>query len=330
VSADFSTGLQQNPQRLNRVEPALMQIEIVSYAGWKNNLRLFNDSVEVIVSLDIGPRVLSYRTLGGRNILKNYPEQMGQAGENAWMLRGGHRLWIAPEDEKITYHWDNEPVTHRIEPSGHVFIESIQTEPIHIRKDLALLLDASGSRLTVRHVATNLSDEPLNLATWGATVLEPGGVEIIPQPPLGEHPRDLLPNRTMILWPYTDLSDPRWRFGRDFILLRQSTTSSPTKLGLAHREKWVAYVLDEFLFIKTFDHHRGATYPDNGSNFETFSNSEMLEIESLGPLSDIAPGASAAHSEQWWLFDGVPLLPLDDEKALAAALHEYLHRAGIA
>ena len=56
-------------------------IETVEYRGWKNNLRIANESVELIVTLDVGPRVIAYRKPGGFNVMKNYDEQMGGTGE---------------------------------------------------------------------------------------------------------------------------------------------------------------------------------------------------------------------------------------------------------
>ncbi|MEO6054442.1 MAG: hypothetical protein ABIP97_10545, partial [Chthoniobacterales bacterium] len=83
--------------------------KITPYGGWPRNLRLANDAVELITSLEVGPRVLSYRTTEGKNVFKNFPEELGQSNEEHFVMRGGHRLWIAPEDEPSTYHKDNQP-----------------------------------------------------------------------------------------------------------------------------------------------------------------------------------------------------------------------------
>ncbi|MGC3989347.1 MAG: hypothetical protein QM796_06645 [Chthoniobacteraceae bacterium] len=145
----------------------------------------------------------------------------------------------------------------------------------------------------------------MEIATWGLTVMEPGGLEIIPLPPLGEHPRDLLPNKLMVIWPYTDLSDPRWRFGSQLITLRQTADGVPAKLGLAHKEKWIAYLVNGSLFIKVIDYLEGAAYADGGCNFETFTNQEMIEVEALGPLRKLAAGESTSHTERWYLLGDV-------------------------
>jgi hypothetical protein len=38
-----------------------------------------------------------------------------------------------------------------------------------------------------------------------------------------------------------------------------------------------------------------------GCNTETYTDSDILEIESLGPLTRLEPGASVEHRESWLL-----------------------------
>ena len=85
-------------------------MEVIEYRGWKNNLRLTNGDAELVVTLDVGPRVISYRLPDGFNVLKNYDSMMGGTGEAEWQIRGGHRFWLAPEDLTRTYFPDNRPV----------------------------------------------------------------------------------------------------------------------------------------------------------------------------------------------------------------------------
>jgi len=69
-------------------------IETVSYRGWKHNIRLTNGQVELIVTQDVGPRIVRFGFIGARNVFGELSEQMGGAGETQWMIRGGHRLWL--------------------------------------------------------------------------------------------------------------------------------------------------------------------------------------------------------------------------------------------
>lgn len=310
-----------------------MPTEIIPFAGWRRNMRLFNADAEAIVTLDVGPRVLSYRTLpGGDNLFKRYDAQLGGRNETEWQIRGGHRFWIAPEDLERTYALDNAPVEHAMpdENANAVSFRHPATEPHWLEKTLTLTLASQGPALTVEHRVTNRSPEPVTLAPWALTVMKPGGIEVIPQPPLGEHPRDLLPNRRMVVWPYTALDDPRWRFGTRLITLRQAADSLSTKIGLALAEGWAGYLDGRTFFFKTVTPPRvGSTYPDDGCNFETYSNHEMLEIETLGSLVTLSPGESTTHQERWFqhVFDAPP--PLDDEAALADRLWSSVRASGI-
>ncbi len=76
-----------------------------------------------------------------------------------------------------------------------------------------------------------------------------------------------------------------------------------------------------------FDEH--ARYPDLGCNFETFTNEEMLEVEALGPLVDLGPGASTSHTEHWQLFSEVTRPPDGDDDAIADWIAPHLARAGL-
>lgn len=78
-------------------QQAPVQISKTPYAGWPNCYRMTNGQVELIVTTDVGPRVIRYGFAGGQNIFKEFQEQLGKSGETAWQARGGHRLWIAPE-----------------------------------------------------------------------------------------------------------------------------------------------------------------------------------------------------------------------------------------
>lgn len=282
-----------------------MHLEKTSFGGWQNALALRNDHVEVIVTLDIGPRIVSYRTLSGENVMKAYEAQQGGKGEPTWQIRGGHRLWVAPEG-KSSYALDNEPIAHE-EVAGGVRLHGAPIAPWGIRKELTVTLAEGSSEVTVHHRLINESGQPIEIASWGLSVLAPGGLEIIPLPPLGQHsPDSLLPARVIIPWPYTDMTDPRYRFGRHFITLKQTADGTPTKIGLSHKEQWVGYLLGDTFFAKSCDYEAGATYPDLGSNFETYSDADMIEIETLSPLRHLQPGQAVEHTEKWNLLDAVP------------------------
>ena len=278
-------------------------MEIVPYKGWPNNLRLANDTCEVIVTLDVGPRIISYRVLpDGINVMKNYDEMMGGTGEDEWQIRGGLRFWLGPEDLTRTYYADNHPVAHQEVSPGTYRLTPPPEKEYGIQKEVELRLAEHGSGLHITLRATNIGDEPTEFAPWGPTPMAPGGVEIIPLPKKAPHPghvsnakspADYANNQVYAVWPYTDFSDPRWKFGGKYITLTQDPAKSPPKLGIAYRLGWVGYLLDGNLFVCKFGFEEGAPYPDGGVNYETFTNEDMLEIEPIAPVSVVEPGKFA-------------------------------------
>jgi hypothetical protein len=287
-------------------------IDIVPFSGWQNNLRISNGTVELIVTLEVGPRILSYKKCGGFNPLKIFEDQVGTAGEQAWKNRGGHRLWIAPEDKVTTYFPDNAPVTWDKLGDLWVKLVSVPETTSGYQKEIEISLDAAGTDVTVLHRITRIDSTPAYLSPWALTVMAAGGIAVMPQPELGQHPRDLLPNRNLVLWPYTDMSDPRWRFGRKYILLKQDASGGPTKIGLSHQVGWSGYLVGGVFFLKRYPWNPEAIYPDNGCNFETFTNARMLELESLGPLRSLEHKQSLEHVERWELHDGPASLDAAD------------------
>jgi hypothetical protein len=294
-------------------------VETVAYQGWKNNLRLSNADAELVITLDVGPRVMSYKLNGGKNVFKEFPEQMGKSGEKTWVGRGGHRLWTAPEDLTRTYAPDNGPVKYQELPAKEAGVVGVRvTQPpdaeYGVQKEMDISL-SPGGRVELVHRITNVGNQPTGLSVWCLSMMAPGGVEVIPLPPKKPHPgdpknarspADFAPDQHLALWPYFDFKDPRWKLGSKYITLHQDAKRGPTKIGLAHRLGWVGYLNGGTLFVKRFDYQPDQPYPDGGCNYETFTNQDMLEMESLGPLVRLAPGARAEHVEHWELHKDVP------------------------
>ena len=289
-------------------------VDKVEYQGWKNNLRVRNGDAELILTLDVGPRILSYRLAEGKNVFKEFPEQMGKSGESEWQSRGGHRLWIAPEDTTRTYALDNSPVAYQELAGGTIRLTPAPSKEYGIQKEIDVQLAPHGSRVSLIHRVTNIGSKPAELAPWAISVMAPGGVEIIPLPPKRPHPgppqnaksaKDFGPSMFLTLWPYFDFKDPRWNLGSKYITLRQDSGRGPTKIGLSNAMGWVAYRNQGTLFVKRFGYQEDRAYPDNGCNYETFTNQDMLEMESLAPLVTLAPGQTVEYPEHWDLIGDV-------------------------
>lgn len=292
----------------------MTSIEKINWGGWPNCYRLANGDVELIVTTDVGPRVMRYAFHGGPNVFLELPDDMGGTGEVEFRARGGHRLWAAPERFPLSWAPDNDPVDARIQGNNTIELTA-PVEPLSgLRKTLLIRLAASGSAVMVHHRIENTLAWDIELAAWPLSMMTAGGVGVTGFPPRGTHPEMLAPTNPLVMWAFTDFSDPRWTVTRKYLALRQDAAHpSPTKAGLFNERTWGAYFVHGQLFIKQYAADPSARYPDMGCSFEIFANGTTLELETLGPLRKLAPGASLEHGERWTLHRGVAAPPLTDD-----------------
>ncbi len=280
-------------------------IEKITYQGWQDSFRVSNGLIEFVVTSRVGPRILSLSFQGGRNLFHVYPETAGQVGGETWNIFGGHRLWHSPEEKVRTYETDNCAV--EVEEMTNGLFLGQQVEPLsRVRKMIEISMQPSRAQVHVVHRLKNQGVWPVEMAAWALSVMEPGGFAILPLP-MRFHPDYLLPNRSLTLWPYTDLRDDRLLLGKDFVLMRQLEGLDPSKIGLLSDEDWAAYYLKPYLFVKRFSFVPGGRYPDFGCSVEAYTNTDMLELETLSTLQVVAPGSELVHEERWDLYDNVDL-----------------------
>jgi hypothetical protein len=62
----------------------------------------------------------------------------------------------------------------------------------------------------------------------------------------------------------------------------------------------------------------GLPHPDNNCNCEIYCNDKFIELETLGPLTQLVPGASVRHVETWDVLDNTDSLPDEVRKLLPA------------
>ncbi len=272
----------------------------IAYGGWPNCVRLSDGRTELVITTDVGPRIIRYNFAGGDNVLKEFTNQMGTRGGKTWRAYGGHRLWIAPEDVKRTYVPDNKQVTWLWRSS--TFTVRQPADPFtRLAKEIRIRYEPKG-KVRILHRITNEGRRITEFAPWALTAMAPGGEAIFPMEPFAPHPQDLLPARPLVLWSYTKMNDPRWTWGEKEIRLRQDINHrEPQKVGFLNQQGWMAYARNRDIFIKRHQYVPGATYPDMGCNVETFTNHEMLELETLAPLIRLKPGAYVDHTETWSL-----------------------------
>lgn len=276
-------------------------MEKVAYGGWSSCIKLSNGQIELIATTDVGPRIIRLGLVGGDNLFKEFPDHMGKTGGDQWRSFGGHRLWHAPEIKPRTYAPDNTPIQHEWDGKTLKLIQPVE-QSTGIQKQIDVTLDAASNRIKVIHRLTNKNLWAIELAAWALTVMRGPGTAIFPQEPFVNA---LLPVRPMVMWGYTNMSDKRWTWGTKYVQLRSDPAdSNPQKVGMGNTLGWAAYASNGMIFLKKFPFDPKATYTDYGCNTESYTRGDMIEVETLGPLTKIEPGATIEHEENWRLERG--------------------------
>lgn len=286
---------------------AAVKIDKIAYKGWPNCYRISNGDVELIVTADVGPRIIRYGFPGGQNLFVEFPEESGQTGGEKFRLYGGHRLWIAPEDIVRSYGPDNRSVDVKVD--GDVLTATAPVEKeTGVQKTIQVRLAASGSEVEVRHRLTNKTIWTLEMSPWTLSMMAPGGTGVASFPPRGKHPEVLAPTNPIVMFAFTNLSDPRWKLLEKYVALKQDPGQpDPEKIGLFNPKTRAAYLLGNELFVKKYDAIAGGTYTDMQSSFEIFTNDRFLELETLGPLAKLPPDGFTEHVERWSLHKNVQI-----------------------
>lgn len=299
-----------------------VKVERIPYGGWSNCVRIANGTVDLVITADVGPRIIRYGFTGQNNELCEIRSTMGMIGSDEWRIYGGHRLWHSPESRHRTYEPDNQPVKWEGIENGVRTMQRVE-QRTGIRKEMDISLPGTSGGVRIIHRLHNDGAWPIELSVWSITAMAPGGKEVIPQ---NRSETGLLPNRTFSLWPYTRMDDPRIYWGNKYIILGQdSSLKHPFKIGISNEGGWAGYFNNNHLFVKKYEHAAGERYPDFGSSYETYTNDLMLEMESLSPLLSLKPGAYAEHTEEWDLFDNIPCPP-NEESHMERILADRIRR----
>lgn len=271
---------------------------------------LENEHISLLVTQSVGPRVISLRIRGGENLFAELPDFVTRRPDGRdFHFRGGHRLWHAPESMPRTYALDDEPVEIIQTEDSLSVMQQVEAES-GIEKSMRISLTRDRAQVVIHHTLTNRGPWSVECAPWAITQFRTGGVAILPQ---SREQIDLLPNRSLALWSYTNIASPHVKWGNEYILVR-AESQPPFKVGFPNPRGWLAYWLEGTLFVKRAAYDPQSTYYDHGSSSECYCNSHFLELETLAPIGRLEPDSSVTHIETWELFANVEF-PADEAAA---------------
>lgn len=289
----------------------MITTEKTVYGDWGNCIRLSNGTIEVITTLDIGPRIVRYSFIGGENLLHEDPKGEFTAtcptyseyfDADKWRVYGGHRLWLAPEVMPRSYSPDNNPMEYKEIENGVRVIQPVQ-KGNNVQLSIDITLNDNDNRVNLKHSIKNCSLWTMEFAPWAITAFTTGGVEYVPQT---TEDMGFIPNRTMAFWAFDKFNDSRFELGEKYIkLVSDPEAKTPFKYGINNLCGYATFFAKNNLFVKYFTHQPGIRYPDNGCSYETYTNSAFTELETLGEYKKVLPDETVTHSEQWDLYENV-------------------------
>ena len=259
-------------------------------------LYIDNGIIELGIPLNFGLRIGHFSFIGENNVFYEQPnDDTIYATKEGWRIRGGHRLWLAPERDQ-DYYPDNAPITYQFD--GETIVLTQQEDPwLKVIKQFSIQLD--GNTVKITHKVTNTAMTAINCALWAISVVAPGGTEIIQ---FQNRDNGMDPWHRISMWDYTNLGDPRVTYTRDQIrICQQPLIEDRYKIGVCHPYGPIRYENNNTVFLKHFQIFPGEVYPDGNVSYETFCSQYMMELESLSPLHQILPGETAEHTEIWEL-----------------------------
>ncbi len=279
------------------------------YKGYGKCLYATNGTVDLIFTVDVGPRIVRYGFVGEQNILLDDYQCVNMRptsteklrayyGEDAWhSYFGGHRLIVAPEYYPRTYYPDTKPVAYEIIENGVVFTPDEQKEN-ELQLSMTVTLAETGPDVYLKHEIKNTALHNQEFAIWTPTLCNKGGVEIIPR---NTSHLPYLPNQNIVTWQQTDFTADYIHLGKKYFTIINPVNES-LKLGFSLEHGEAHYVLGDDVFTKFYSPRwPNGVYTDMGCSYETYSCCNFTELETLGEYKTVGSGETSKHYERWTL-----------------------------
>src|ERR1035437_2831795 len=140
-------------------------MEKINFEGWPDCIRLFNREIELIITTDVGPRIIRCGYKNEPNLFYISEQEKGKSGGNEWHIYGGHRLWHAPEVMPRTYYPDNYPVAYSWS-EGTLKLSQAVESTTGIIKEMEITLAQESNNVKVLHRLINTNLWTIETAAW--------------------------------------------------------------------------------------------------------------------------------------------------------------------
>ena len=297
--------------------PAPSTTAIASYNGWTNCHVLANGRVSLTAVAPVA-RVLEFGLAGGTNLFWQNHDLLGQPADIVVgsQVFGGAKLWVAPQ---CKWHprspWPPCPVLESgpcdvtVPGPGSLAMKGCEGSRHGVRFDRTIRLPAGAGFAELTYTMTDTSDKPVQWGIWSVIQLRPGGRILVPVSAKDQAWFKELPGT--VDW---QRGDGLWE------LPHRGETSKLFARGAAG---WLAYLLDDVVFVLAFPPEPDATFPKGEAGLEVFTGEDLIELEHVSPLHALMPGQQVGMHESWLALQA----PAGAAQMSAADLRTWIERA---
>lgn len=296
--------------------------------AWPTAVPLADPELDLIAVPDIA-RIIHLSLHGQPNILHVHPDWLGMqqdpSMEKGGQYRdfGGAKLWNAPQSgwHRGTSPWppdyllDSAPAQSIRGADGALTLtgQASAASGIRFTRTVSLAHAAVTDRVTM---ANTDKAETASWGVWSVLCVRPDGVVFLPVPASAtlwsSAPDHLIPDSY------------GWKRHADVLVLEHPSDRG-TKIFSTSDQGWIGYLVDHQALFITYHADPAAAYPEHEASSEVYAQPEFIELEHIGRLEHLIPGASADFTDQWHIVPGPPEgLSMDQQAAWMATTAQSL------
>lgn len=280
-----------------------VSIQKIEFGG-AQALELKTGALHLIATTAFGPRIAHFSRPGGENLL--LWDAKGDLGRGEWKLRGGHRAWVGrpgADESEETYAPDNAPVEVQASPDGFT-LTSVKDPATQTRRGFTVRVEGD-DRLAIENFLINDSDMLYSGFLWALTCSKPAA-DTRYHIPLGDGgPWDTCTMVHFRKWSthgQGHFEDDQFVMGKELLTVtpkgRETKRMMRAPRGIFAMENKGR----DALFAKRAAVVRHAPHP-LACNLACYIGPDnfMVEMESMGPETPLAPFERIAWGETWVL-----------------------------
>ena len=284
---------------------ARVTVERTSYRGWADSYRLTAGSYSLVVVPEIGGRIMEY-SLEGRNVIWENAEEFGRTYpiSGDWRNYGGYKTWASPQD---VWGWPPDflmdagkaNVEVLQDPKGLPMLKVVGAPSLKMGivfiKEITL---RENGEVVIKQRMRNIGRKSVSYGIWDVTQVRTPCFVVFPVNPKTKFSDGL--NYLMS----EAKNSSQYDFKDGYCIV--TYLGEPGDIASDSPGPWMIWFKDDLAYVKLFGPaEKGADYPDSGCTCEVFTSDRKLgyvEMEILGPVVELQPGAETELTGRWQVF----------------------------